>query len=331
MISENVVKWLTFPILILNLFFYSSSTLALNAIEKKEFPLTDFSNHSINFMEVQSYGLKRKSIPSINKPLFKTANAITNIGKNEPVISIEINGDARAYPLRVLIWHELVNDIVGGVPILVSFCSLCNSGVVYNRQLGEEILEFENTGRLRHFNTVMFDQNTESWWQQFSGTAIIGSYTGNKLNTIFSRREAFSLFRNRSNNGKVLIPKNPKARPYGTTPFVRMDSIDKLDSKYSFKLPSGVTPMEKVIIVGNEAWPLSLIAKKKLLKKDTLIISWSSGQNSIYDTRWIPFGKDIGNVIVKKYRKETWVDTAHDISFAFIFSAFKPNGVWNLK
>ena len=89
--------------------------------------------------------------------------------------------------------------------------------------------------------------------------------------------------------------------------------------------------MQHIIIVGNEAWPLNLIAKEKLLKKDTLMISWSSGQNSIYDTRWIPFGKDIGNVIVKKYDTENWVDTTYSLTFAFIFSAFKPNGIWNLK
>ncbi len=96
----------------------------------------------------------------------------------EPVISVIINGDARAYPLHILLWHEIVNETISGVPGLVPYCPLCNSGVAFDRRLGGRTLNFGNTGRTRHFDMVMYDKETEGWWQQFLGEALIGSLTG---------------------------------------------------------------------------------------------------------------------------------------------------------
>ncbi len=83
------------------------------------------------------------------------------------MISIDLNGDAGAYPLRILLWHEIVNDVVDGVPVLVSYCPLCNSGVVFDRRIEGKTLSFGNTGRIRYFDMLMYDHQTESWWQQF--------------------------------------------------------------------------------------------------------------------------------------------------------------------
>ena len=115
-----------------------------------EFPKTDFSRTSINLIEVVEDGPRRDTIPPIFDPQFVPANGETKVGPMEPVLSIIIDGDARAYPLRILLWHEIVNDVVGGVPILVSYCPLCNSGVIYDRRFDGEVLSFGNTGRIRH-------------------------------------------------------------------------------------------------------------------------------------------------------------------------------------
>jgi hypothetical protein len=146
-----------------------------------EFPRTDFSRHAIPFDEIISDGATRDSIPPIHDPRFVAAASVDTVGPFEPVLSLHINGEARAYPLQILLWHEIVNDVVGGVPVLVSYCPLCNSGVVYDRRLAGRVLEFGNTGRLRHHDMVMYDKQTESWWQQFLGEALIGEMAGSRM------------------------------------------------------------------------------------------------------------------------------------------------------
>lgn len=116
----------------------------------KEFPLTNYAARSIPLKEIISDGAVRDSIPPIDDPQYVRAAEATGAGDLEPVLSFGIDGDFRAYPISILLWHEIVNDTVGGVPVLVSYCPLCNSGVVYDRRLDGDILEFGNTGRIRH-------------------------------------------------------------------------------------------------------------------------------------------------------------------------------------
>ncbi len=127
-----------------------------------EFPIADFDRRSIEYAEIVFDGAVRDSIPPIADPKFVPAAEAEDIGPLEPVLSIGVDGDFRAYPLRILLWHEIVNDVVGGVPVLVSYCPLCNSGVVFDRRVGGRVLEFGNTGRIRHFDMVMYDTATEA-------------------------------------------------------------------------------------------------------------------------------------------------------------------------
>ncbi len=309
-----------------------SSSLSANPAEwLREFSKTDFSRHTVDFTEIRSDGTERDSIPPILSPKFVAVSEISGMGALEPVISFAINGDARAYPLRILLWHELVNDTVGGLPVLISYCPLCNSAVVFERQVDGEALVFGNTGRLRHFDMVMYDLKTESWWQQFNGDAIIGELSGRRLKPVIAKIESFELFKATTPDGRVLVPNDPKARPYGTTPYVRMDSRDDKASRYPYTMPKGIQPLERVIVVGNEAWPLSLLADRRRIVTDKLILSWSEGQNSVHDTRWIPFGRDVGNVTVERYDGEDRRDALYDIIFAFAFAAFRPTGIWHLE
>ncbi len=134
----------------------------------------------------------------------------------EPVISLDFGGDARAYPLRVMMWHEIVNDMVDGRPVAVTYCPLCNSSLVFDRVVGGRVLDFGTTGKLRHSDLVMYDRQTESWWQQFTGEAIAGEMAGTELKRIPSRLEAYSSFVERHPNGKILVPRNPLARAWRT-------------------------------------------------------------------------------------------------------------------
>ena len=94
------------------------------------------------------------------------------------MIGLAINGKARAYPLRILMRYKIVNDELGGVPISVLFCPLCNAAMVFDRRVGDKVLVFGTTGKLRNSDLVMWDQRTESWWQQFLSEAIVGSING---------------------------------------------------------------------------------------------------------------------------------------------------------
>ena len=165
---------------------------------RSEFPKTDFARSAIDLGEIVTDGPRRDSIPAIDAHRFVAAADARELGPFEPVISIAIDGDARAYPLRILLWHEIVNDVVGGIPVLISYCPLCNSGVVFDRGLDGAVLAFANTGRIRHFDMVMYDRQSESWWQQFLGQAIVGAMTGKRLGALPARLESLARFRARA-------------------------------------------------------------------------------------------------------------------------------------
>lgn len=291
-----------------------------------EFPDTDFTQRSIEYSEIVTDGPRRDQIPPIDDPQFIPAADATGIGVLEPVLSIGINGDFRAYPLRILLWHEIVNDVVGGVPILVTYCPLCNSGVVFDRRLDGEVVEFGNTGRIRHFDMVMYDKATESWWQQFLGEAIMGESTGARMKPLPARLESLEKFLERAPNGKLLVPNDDRARDYGITPYVRMDSSRLPRRRFGFDLPKDLEPVARVVIVGEQAWTLALLREQGQIEQDGLLITWEPGQNSIHDTGRISSGRDVGNVVVQRRTDGGLEDVPYDVSFAFAFGAFVPDG-----
>jgi len=294
-----------------------------------EFPLTDFETRSIEYDEIVTDGPRRDQITPIDDPQFIPVAEATGIGDFEPVLSIGIDGDFRAYPLRILLFHEIVNDVVGGVPVLVSYCPLCNSGVIFDRRLNGEVIEFGNTGRLRFFDMVMYDKATESWWQQFLGEAIMGAATGDRMKVLPARLESLAKFRQRAPNGKLLVPNDERARPYGNTPYVRMDTARLPRGRFGFNLPEDIEPVTRVVVVGEQAWTLEMVRDQGSIEQDDLIITWEAGQNSIHDTGKISSGRDVGNVVVQRRTENGLEDVPYDVSFAFAFSAFVPDGELN--
>ncbi|MBT6096402.1 MAG: DUF3179 domain-containing protein [Rhodospirillaceae bacterium] len=298
----------------------------------REFPKTDFTKRTVDLAGIRADGAKRDTIMPIHKPKFERVDKVQGLGDLEPVLSFSLHFEARAYPLRVLLWHEIVNDTIAEQPIVVTYCPLCNSGVVFERRVSGKTVVFGNTGRLRHFDMVMYDRDTESWWQQFTGEAIIGTLSGKRLKALPSRVESFARFRERHPSGRVLVPNDPTARPYGTTPYVRMDT-SKGEGLGLYRLPKGVKPFDRVVVVGKEAWTLKSLKRKGEIDRKNLTIWWEPGQNSIHDTKWIHFGRDVGNVIARRYNAslDKWVDTVYDITFAFAFKAFVPGGTLHRK
>ena len=143
---------------------------------------TDLSKKSIDLRELRSGGPPKDGIPAILDPKFVGVDqANTWLAPKEPVLIVEHAGEARAYPLQILIFHELANDQIGDLPILVSYCPLCNSAITFDRRIDGKTYTFGVSGMLRNSDMVMYDHQTDSLWQQLTGDAIVGGLTGKQL------------------------------------------------------------------------------------------------------------------------------------------------------
>ncbi len=295
-----------------------------------EWPQTDFTKTSVDFDEILSGGPPKDGISSIDDPKFVPVSEMHDMGPMEPVIGLVINGDARAYPLRILTWHEIANDVVGGVPVVVTYCPLCNSAIVFDSRVDGVATEFGTTGKLRNSDLVMYDRNTDSWWQQYLGVGIVGEQTGKELRMLPSRLESWERFAARHPDGQVLVPTNPGLRPYGNNPYVGYDSA-RQPFLYRGEYPEGIAPMARVITVGGKAWALDLLRDAGRIKTDNLVLTWEPGQNSALDSRSIDEGRDVGNVLVQRHGSDGLEDVPYDVTFAFVFHAFYPDGTLHIR
>ena len=142
-----------------------------------------FPDALIPLDRIRSGGPPPDGIPPIDQPEFLAIGEVDWLEDNEPVIVLDIDGDARAYPIQILMWHEIVNDEVGGAPVTVAYCPLCNSALAYDRRLGDLMLDFGTSGELYNSSLVMYDRQTESLWTPFDAKAVVGYLTGHELTT----------------------------------------------------------------------------------------------------------------------------------------------------
>ncbi|MFW6024688.1 MAG: DUF3179 domain-containing protein, partial [Dichotomicrobium sp.] len=291
---------------------------------------TDFSKTLISWDEIMSGGPPKDGIPSIDDPKFIPVSEERELGPKEPVMSLEIDGDARAYPLRVLTWHEIVNDRVGGVPVAVTYCPLCNSGVVFDRRLDGRLLEFGTTGKLRNSDLVMYDRHTESWWQQFTGKGIVGHYAGKRLDILPARLESITDFRERHPEGDVLVPNDPDMRRYGMNPYTGYDSSTR-PLLYRGEMPEGIEPLARVVVVRIDPETPVIVGLKHLRERGPLTfgsvkVTWRPGQNSALDSARISKGRDVGTVEAVEIAGDgTSKPVPYDVTFAFVANAFHPD------
>ncbi|MDX6749855.1 DUF3179 domain-containing protein [Geminicoccaceae bacterium 1502E] len=289
-----------------------------------EWPRTDFGRHTVALDEIMSGGPPKDGIPAIDGPRFHPVTEEEELAPQEPVISLEVGGLARAYPLRILMWHEIVNDEVAGTPVAVTYCPLCNAAIVFDRRVNDRVLDFGTTGKLRHSDLVMYDRQTESWWQQFSGEAIVGTMTGTRLAMLAARLESFASFEDRAPHGEVLAPPEPRRRPYGSNPYVGYDSA-AMPFLYRGEVPEGIAPLARVVVVGERAWSLEKLRAAGEIDLDGLRLSWRPGQVSALDAPVIAESREVGDVVVERRTGSGFEDVAHHVTFAFVFHAFHPD------
>lgn len=268
---------------------------------------TDWERRTIELYELRHGGPPRDGIPPINDPKFVTAEEAEGwLEGNEPVIAFVLSDDARAYPLQILIWHEIVNDRVGGDPVLITFCPLCNSSIVFDRRVEGVEYEFGTSGLLRNSDLVMYDRNTESLWQQLTGTGIVGEHAGDRLTFLPSSIVSFDDFRGAYPHGKILSRETGYSRTYGWNPYVGYDRIGDSPFLFNGELDGRLAAMERVVAVTldikgrsvNIAYPYNALATEHVINDVQfgvhLVVFHEAGASSALDAREISDGRDIG-------------------------------------
>ena len=261
-----------------------------------EFPLTDYQKSSVSINEILTGGPPRDGIPSIDAPEFVSIKSAQEwLQDQEPVIALEVNGESRAYPLQILMYHEIVNDVIDGVPVAVTFCPLCNASIVFERELrqggNKSLLDFGTTGRLRKSDLVMYDRQTESWWQQFTGRGIIGEYVDVELVRRSSQIISFGEYRAAFTDAKVLSRNTGYSRPYGNNPYRGYDAIDNNPFLFQGDVDPRLPAMERVLSIRDDSKtqliPLSQLAKRPLAHVDVsarpIVIFAASAASSALD------------------------------------------------
>ena len=276
---------------------------------------TDISNHSVDLSEIQIV-LPKGSFPTLDFPKFiGKEEGLKTFFSKEPVIVIEINGVAKAYSLNILTMHEISNDVLGGVPILVTYCPLCNSGIVYNRNLKfkdkDYLLEFEASGMLRMSDMVMLDRNTETLWQQLLGEAIVGELNTATLDILPSLIISVEEFFMRYPYGEILSKKTAfsGSQSYGKNPYVNYDAKDGKPIDHFFdnsKIDNRLPPMERIVDIENDGkykvYTFTDIAAAGVIndtfRTSEVVLFHQSGTVSILDKADISSSKDVGTVVV---------------------------------
>ena len=294
---------------------------------QRAWPDTDFSRTSVPFDEIIAGGPPKDGIPAIDDPAFRPAAEEERIADREPVMTLEFEGaEPRAYPIRYLMWHEIVNDTVAGRPVAVTFCPLCNTGMVFDGEVNGQERVFGVSGLLRHSVMIMFDRETESWWQQGTGEGIVGAHTGDRLELLPAWMESWQEFRARNPDGLVMAePDWP--RRYGDNPYRNYDTSQQPFLFDGADPPHGLDPMARMVRVGERAWPMARVREAGEITEAGVTITWREGQASALDTGRIGDGREVGTVRV---RDAAGNDLPHDIPFAFAFNAFHPDGEWML-
>ena len=251
------------------------------------------------FYEIISGGVGRDGIPPIDNPQFddlETADLWLQAAS--PVIAVEVDGAARAYPLAILTRHEIANDIIGDTPIAVTFCPLCNSAIVYNRQVGDVTLRFGVSGLLRNSDLIMWDDLTQSFWQQLTGVGIVGEYTGTLLDIVPSQLVGYGAFKAQYPEGEVL---STQGRFYGSNPYAGYDRSARpflFNGSPDPRLAATERVMGLALDEASIAYPFAVLSEEFAVN-DTfadrdIVVIWQPGAYSALDAARIDESYDAG-------------------------------------
>ena len=266
---------------------------------------TNFDISAIPYDEILSGGVPKDGIPAVNDPQFESIEEARQwvTGKG-PVIALEIDGDARAYPLAVLTWHEIANDVVGGVPVTVTFCPLCHTALVYDRTLDGTVYDFGVSGNLRFSDLVMYDRQTETWWQQATGKGIVGDLTGAKLPFRASQLIGLDQFAEAYPDGIVMSRDTGHRRDYGRNPYAGYDTPDQQPFLFAGVTDGRVAPKERVVTLGEQdseaiSFPYTELRSTGVaqveFEGEPVVVLWVPGAASALNRSAIDESEDVGS------------------------------------
>ncbi len=252
------------------------------------------------------------AIPAIVAPRFEDPSWLQGPDR---VVGVEINGDARAYPIRILNWHEIVDDIVGGVPIAATWCPLCGTGIVYDRRVGDQTLTLHVSGKLYHNDLVMLDSETGSLWPQILGKAAVGRLSGQELNLIASTTTTWEAWRASHAGTQVLarprcgegIPTAcfapPYQRDYTSNPYAGYETNPStLFPRPYGDVSSSLQPKDVVlgVIVGRtpKAYPYAVLASNPVVNDVVegvaIVVTFADGAGHAFESGGRRFTSDQG-------------------------------------
>jgi hypothetical protein len=276
---------------------------------------TDFSQHSVPYDEISEV-LSKDRIAAIDEPKVVSIEEANGwLVAREPVLAVQIGEEARAYPLQILMWHEIVNDTVGGVAVAATYCPLCNTAIAFERSFPStssgqaQVLDFGTTGRLRYSNLIMYDRQTESWWQQATGEAIAGQFTGQQLTFVPAALVSWADFKAAYPEGQVLSRETGYNRDYGQNPYAGYDAENATPFLYNGpETPDDLPQMARVlgVVLDGEtvAYPYKTLKEVHTVNDavgdEPIAVFWKAGTASAMDSALIADGRDVGAAVAFK-------------------------------
>ena len=266
---------------------------------------TDFTRSVITFETILSGGPPKDGIPSIDSPTFISREAADQwIRPQEAVLVLRYEGRVRVYPLQILMWHEIVNDVIDGASVIVTYCPLCNTGVAFKGEIDGQSLDFGTTGRLRYSNLIMYDRQSETWWQQASGRGLIGEYAGRSLPMLpISILPWNEVLEDENSTVEVLSKETGQSRPYGNNPYQGYDTNSSAFLYAGPETPDEYETMERVLAVQVEdderAFPFEQLESEKVTEASIggrrVVVFWQPGTASALDAGRLAEGRDVGS------------------------------------
>lgn len=264
---------------------------SLDALDR-QWPKTDLADGKFMRDALMVHG-ERNVIPPLNEPQFLPLPLARHVAGLEPVITVSIDGVERAYPMRIVAAHGIVNDDVNGTPIAVTYCRVCAASMVFIREVGGARTRLGMAGVSLDNNLVLFDEATETWWQQINGFGLAGAHKDAVLEVVPSKIESFARFKTRMSDRRDAVVLRDSAR--SRTPLASRLAIDLPGEE---GLPPGVSPIDRVIIVDERAFSLELLRQERRVEEDDLVILWEPGRLAGPDAFGREAGRDVGNVDV---------------------------------
>jgi hypothetical protein len=240
-------------------------------------------------------------IPAIDRPRFLRATDVDFLDPVEPVLGLELGGEERAYPVQILIWHEIVNDTVGGIPVAVTYCPLCNSALAFDRRAAGRVLDFGTSGMLYNSDLVMYDRQTRSLWPQIEGRAVAGVLTGTSLTPYVISTVSWGEWRAAHPGDWVLSRDTGHTREYGRNPYTGYDQPDGSPFAFDGDADPRLPPMTRVVGLGAGADAVAValdrLAAARVMEVtvagESVVLFARPGLASALDTADIARGREV--------------------------------------